>query len=302
MTPVFRQEMLDRYEDSEVALQIVSSPSCASSSRVFSLSPNLLAKQYDPLELEDSLKASAVASQLGIRVPFVRRVVQNDKNAYTIMDRLEGTTLDVSWTELGWFTTVKLALQLRRFVRLLRSITSPIAGSLATGECRSFWLEDRYGLPANSGPGEITHFFHFWANFTLMRRAMQESKQPRVPDSPEPTTEVQLTVEPFVLTHLDLTPRNLLISPSGQLTVLDWDLAGFYPIPFEYASMYSFNIPADWGLLARWRWHLFAWIGVGYYEADARLLRSMRSKFTRFAIGRRHELLAHGGPSRYPVP
>ncbi|KAL2839025.1 hypothetical protein BJX68DRAFT_259008 [Aspergillus pseudodeflectus] len=275
MAPVFREELLDRYEDSEVVLQIVSSPSCASSSR-----------------LEDSPKASAVASELGIRVPLARRVVQNDKSAYTIL---------VSWKELGWFTTVKHALQLRRFVKLLRSVTSPTAGSLATGECRSFWLEDRCGLPANSGPGEITHFFHFWANFTSIRRAMQESKQPRVPDSPKPTTEVQFTVEPFVLTHHDLTPRNLLISPSGQLTVLDWDLAGFYPIPIEYTSIYNFNIPADWGLLARWRWHLFAWIGVGYYEADARLLWTMRSKFTRFTIGRRYELLAHGGPSRYPV-
>ncbi|KAL3469893.1 hypothetical protein BJX99DRAFT_251643 [Aspergillus californicus] len=192
----------------------------------------------------------------------------------------------------------ELGLQLRRFVNILRSVTSPTAESLATGECRSFWLEDRYGLPANSGPAEMVHFFQFWANFTSMRRAMQAAKQGQTPNS---TAGAPLTIEPFVFTHHDLAPRNLLVSPSGQLSLLDWDLAGFYPVTFEYASMYNFNMPQDWGLMARLRWHLFAWIAVGYHEADARLLGNMRSKFTRFAVGRRYELLENGGPSRYPV-
>ena len=110
-----------------------------------------------------------------------------------------------------------------------------------------------------------------------------------------------MTIESFVLTHHDLTPRNLLISPSGQPSLIDWDLADFYPISFAYACMYNLNIPQDWGLMARLRWHLFAWIAVGYHEADSRLLRNMRSKFTRFSGGRRYELLGNGGPSRYPV-
>lgn len=297
----FREELLERYTDVELAHHIVSSPLCAITSRVFNLSPNLLAKQYDPSDVEDALKATEVASQLGIRGLSVRKIIKNQENAYTIMDRIKGTTLDVVWKELGWLMTVKLGLQLRRFVRKLRSVTSPTAGSLVTGECRSFWLEDRYGLPANSGPAEFAHFFRFWASFTSMRRAMQASKQPQAPGSPDFNVLVPLTIEPFVLTHHDLAPRNLLVSPSGQLSLLDWDLAGFYPVAFEYASMYNFNIPQDWGLMARLRWHLFVWIAVGYYEAGARLLQNMRSKFTRFAVGRRYELLANGGPSRYPV-
>ncbi|KAF7125132.1 hypothetical protein CNMCM5793_001241 [Aspergillus hiratsukae] len=299
MTLVSLEELLEGYTDLELVHHIVSSPLCASTSRLFNLSSNLIAKQYEPSEVEDASKATKVASQLGIRGTSVRRIIKNQENAYIVMDRVEGTPLDVVWKELGWFMTVRLGLQLRRFVKILRSVTSPTAGSLATGECRSSWLEDRYGLPANSGPAEIAHFFRFWANFMSMRRAMQASKQPQVPDSPDFTVGVPMTIEPFVLTHHDLTPRNLLVSPSGQLSLLDWDLAGFYPVTFEYASMYNFNIPRDWGLMARLRWHLFVWIGVGYHEADARLLRRMRSKFTRFPNGRRYELLEKGGPSRY---
>ncbi|KAJ5471619.1 hypothetical protein N7530_008976 [Penicillium desertorum] len=166
MALAFREELLEGYADFELAHLIVSSPSCASTSRVFNLSSNLIAKQYEPSEVEDALKATEVASQLGICGPSVRKIIKNEENAYTIMDRAEGTTLDVAWKELGWFMTVMLGLQLRRFVKILRTVTSPTAGSLATGECRSFWLEDRYGLPANSGPAEIAYFFRFWANFT----------------------------------------------------------------------------------------------------------------------------------------
>ncbi|KAH8426417.1 uncharacterized protein LDX57_004155 [Aspergillus melleus] len=301
MKLAFHEERLGEYTDSELGDHIVSSPTCASSWQVIELSPNLITKHYQRSEVEDALKATEVASQLGIRGPSIRRIVRNERSTFTIMDRIEGTTLDVIWKELGWFMTVKLGLQLRRFVKILRSVTSPTAGSLATGECRSFWLEDRYGLPANSGPAEIAHFFRFWTNFTSIRRAMQAAKQPQALDSPDSTVGVPMTIEPFVLTHHDLAPRNLIVSPSGQLSLIDWDLAGFYPITFEYASMYNFNIPQDWDLIARLRWHLFAWIAVGYYEADARLLRSMQFKFTRFAVGRRYELLGKGGPSRYPV-
>ncbi|RJE25365.1 ankyrin repeat protein [Aspergillus sclerotialis] len=292
MTLAFLEELLDGYTDLELAQYL-----CI----LAAVSIYLVAKQYEPSEVEDVLKATNIVSQRGIRCPSVRRIIKNPENAYTSMDRMEGTTLDVVWKELGWFMTAKLGLQLRRFVKILRSIISPTAGSLATGECRSFWLEDRYGLPANAGPAEIAHFFRFWANFTSMRRAMQASKQPQISDSPDFQLGVPMTIEPLVLTHHDLTPRNLLVSPHGQLSLLDWDLAGFYPVSFEYASMYNFNIPHNWGLMARLRWHLFVWIGVGYHEVAARLLRNMRSNFTRFSIGRRYELLGKGGLSRYPV-
>ncbi|KAL5363950.1 hypothetical protein BJX96DRAFT_127421 [Aspergillus floccosus] len=178
MTPASPEELLGVH-----GLRIGSShsilPRCASISQVSHLSSNLIPKYYNPSEVEDALKATEVANQLAIRGPFIRKLIKNQHNAYIIMDRIEGTRSDVAWKDLSWFTTVKLGLQLRRFVKTLRSVTLPAAGSLATGECRSFWLEDCYGLPANSGPGEIAHFFfffRFWMNFTSMRRAMQESK------------------------------------------------------------------------------------------------------------------------------
>lgn len=142
MASAFREDLLESYTDSELAHYIACLPSCESS-RVFNLSSNLIAKQYQPSEVEDAVKATEVAGQLGIRGPSIQKVIKNEENAYAIMDRIEGVTLDVIWKTLGWIMTIRLGLQLRCFINILRSVTSPTTGSLATGECRSFWLEDR---------------------------------------------------------------------------------------------------------------------------------------------------------------
>jgi hypothetical protein len=74
------------------------------------------------------------ATHLGVRVPAAKRIVTSNRSTYLIMERIDGVTLEEAWPKLGWFTTVKFALQLRWFVRLLRSLTSSTAGSLVSGE------------------------------------------------------------------------------------------------------------------------------------------------------------------------
>lgn len=293
----FHDDLLQSYCDTKLVRHIIGSPSLASAPGVSLLSSNFLAKHYEPDEVEDMISATDIACQLGIRAPTAKRIIRNGPDAYCVMDRIPGRTLEDVWTQLSWLITIKLGFQLRRFVQHFRSITSSVAGSLATGECRSFWLEDRYGLPARCRPGDMEYFFRFWINFTSMRKAIQTADQREIP-TPK---QQMLPTEPFVFTHHDLAPRNILLSPSGELWLLDWDLAGFYPIYFEYAAMQNFNIPQHWGLFARLRWHLFSWIATGLYGREAHVLEHIRSKFTRFAVGRRFHLLKNGGPYRYPA-
>jgi len=288
--PGFQDDLLQSYSDTELVRRIIGSPSLVRGIRL--LSSNFLAKHYNPDEVEDTIHATDIACLLGIRASTIKRITRNGPDAYCVMDRIPGRTLEDVWASLSWFNTIKLAFQLRRFVQHLRSITSPVAGSLATGECRSFYLEDRYGLPARCGPRDMEYFFGFWTNFTSMRKAIQTADQPIIPTQKLPT-------EPFVFTHHDLAPRNILLSPSDELWLLDWEYAGFYPIYFEYAAMQNFNM--QWGFFARLRWYLFSWIAAGYYRREAHVLEHIRSKFTRFAVGRRFHLLKNGGPRRYPV-
>lgn len=293
----FHDDLVQKYSEAELAHRITASPRLAPTSSVFLLSPILLAKHYEPPLVDDTVKAMEVAHQLGIRAPCIRRIIMYQENSYCVMERIHGTTLEDAWTKLGWFKTVQLALQLRRFISLLRSVTSSTAGSLATGECRSFWLQDRYGLPARASPEDLVSFLRFWAGFTSIQKAIKAAAYV----SADPKRGTPLIPKTFVFTHHDLAPRNILLASSGQLWLLDWDYAGFYPISFEYASMQNFDMPEGWHLFARLRWHLFTWIAVGWYEQHARLLRQIRSKFTRFAAGRRFQLLKIGGPFRHPA-
>ncbi|QSS56686.1 hypothetical protein I7I53_04967 [Histoplasma capsulatum var. duboisii H88] len=104
------------------------------------------------------------------------------------------------------------------------------------------------------------------------------------------------TAGPFVFTHHDLAPRNILLDKSNHLWLVDWDIAGWYPCYFEYAAMHNF-IPEGWTRLARMWWNLFTWIAAGRWESERCVLEQIRSKFSRFRTGRRFYLLKHGGPS-----
>jgi serine/threonine protein kinase len=293
----FQEELLQSYSDTDLAGHIHASPRLANSPSISLLSANLLAKRYRPDLVEDTVRVVELARQLGIRVPHIKRVIEFNSNAYCIMERIGGSTLEEAWAQLGWRTTIKLAMQLRQFIHLLRSVPSSTAGSVATGECRSFWLDDRYSLPARSSPEVITSFITFWVGFVSTRQAMKAAAQ----GSSHPQGYIPPTAKTFVFTHHDLAPRNLLLDSSGQLWLLDWDYAGWYPSYFEYASMQNFFIPQGWDWLSRIRWYLFSWFTVGRFEQEMRVLREIRSKFTRYRVGRRFEILKNGAPSRYPA-
>lgn len=75
---------------------------------------------------------------------------------------------------------------------------------------------------------------------------------------------------PLVLTHLDLHPQNLIVSPDGRLWVVDWEFAGFYPQWFEYYEMMG---GAPWDILGRgcWKRWIVGFI-AGFYQKQAAFL------------------------------
>ncbi|KJZ73984.1 hypothetical protein HIM_06652 [Hirsutella minnesotensis 3608] len=279
--------------ESELAVLIGKSPRLEQHSGIARLSNRYLAKAYDPASAEDTLEAVEVAHRLGIRVPrFVRSVRCGDM--VFAMERVEGDTLQDAWPSLGWWRSLRLALQLRRFILKMRSVTSKTAGSLVTGDCRSFWLDDHFGLPARAMPSDISAFFTFWANFISIRQELKKDSHHHSSLTGIPP----LSLSRLVFTHHDLAPRNMVVDSSNGLWLLDWDFAGFYPAYFEYASMYNFTLPPDWDILSRIRWNLFTWIAAGRPEKESRLLRIARSKFLRFGAGRRCSIRAQATKSR----
>lgn len=288
MESKFDDTRLLSYSDADLISYITSLPPLPNYSNIIPLSSKYLAKGHTEDEVEDVVRSMEFASQLGIRIPHIHRIVWADSGPFCVMDRVPGTTLDIAWPELGWISSLRLAFQLRRVIRRLRSATSTSAGSLASGECRSYFLEDRFGLPPRANFHHINAFLNFWANFTSIRHEIKKTPAEHA-ICPRPMFSCN---RPFVFTHHDLAPRNIVLDHEGQLWIIDWDEAGFYPRFFEYAGMYNFI--RAWDRLALWRWKLCAWIAAGVYDKEWHMLERIRYRFTRFSVARRFNMKANG--------
>lgn len=289
MCTEFEECLLQQYDDTTIVHYILESKPSQASSRVFFLSPNLVAKQYSRGEEEAAISAMECAGQLKIRVPSIHRVVKRNDDIYVISERVRGRTLEDAWIHLSWLRTLLLAFQLRRYIRRMRSLSSTTAGSLFDGMCRSVWLDDYYGLPPHASPEAITDFNQFWLNFVppSQRKNKKSSNM----------TFASKHHSPLIFTHQDLAPRNIIVDEKSRIWLLDWDCSGWYPRYFEYVSMQNFHTPSSWGWLDKLRWKLFSWISVGLFSKEQGELELTRMRFTRYPLGRKNEVLQEGAPA-----
>lgn len=264
------------YSDDKLLEHIsMSSTLSAVAPRVRTVSHLLVAKEVPVDEADDELAALDMAQRLKIRVPTVLRVVKGDP-MYIIMSRIRGSTLADRWPSLSWISTILLALQLRQYVRRLRSLTSRTVGSLSSGKCRSIWASDYYGIPDHATSSDLDAFLGFWIRY---KRKQANSRNSTLP----PTRRL-------VLSHHDLAPRNIIIDELGNVWLVDWQLSGWYPDYFEYASMQNFE-SHKWNRWSRLRWWIFCWISTGIYERERKQLASIKHKCGRFPLARKSIML-----------
>lgn len=253
--------MLENYSDSALVLLIQQSIPLITT-RVEStraLSQNLIAKFVNGQACYDEISALKQARKLGILVPTVRRLVvlnEEDEDYIIIMDRVQGRTLEQLWPEIGWWTTFRLAWQLRTYVQAMHAVTSTQTGGLSTGSVRSPWLEGLYPPLRHCSPVAFAGYLNWW-----LVSCRSNHIKPR-PD---------LLLEPLrehVIVHQDLAPRNMIVDSHNKLWLIDWGYAGFYPSYMEYLGMEASEMPwlhtSSWqARLARWRWAFLRWIAMG---------------------------------------
>ncbi|KAK3937389.1 hypothetical protein QBC46DRAFT_416389 [Diplogelasinospora grovesii] len=131
-------------------------------SRVIEVSDLYFTKRYEEKDIEDTKCAMQNAEALGVSVPHLKRVIRRGPVFEFVQARIHGQNLMTVWPDLGLLSTVRLAFQLRGMVRRMRTVTSPTAGLLGTGLCRSFWIEnDVYGIPRHASPEVISSIVNF---------------------------------------------------------------------------------------------------------------------------------------------
>lgn len=272
------------YGDSELVGHILSSPRICQYSALYVISPNLVVKCVSKRRAADEVEGIRFAQRLRLRVPSVKRIIHKDGDVYVIMTRVHGRTIEAAWPEMSWWSTIRAAFQLRNYIRVMRSKSSPTAGSLVTGECNSIWLEDYYGLPDHATPEMFSSYIQFWLEYQPRRKQTNKRRNTRKLHILPPTPKH------FVFTHQDLAPRNLLLDEQDNLWIVDWGRCGWYPLYFEYAGIQDPNFRLiSWG--DRLRWWIFCLISVGFYRKERRALAMVRGKCMRYPLARKDVVL-----------
>ncbi|KAF9519378.1 hypothetical protein BS47DRAFT_1482078 [Hydnum rufescens UP504] len=211
----------------------------------------------------DEIFALKHAREMGIRVPTVHRSIFFDDppfpSAIIIMERIHGRTLEHLWAEIGWWKTIRLALQLRRFAQIMRADTSTTTGGLVSGFIRSPYLDGIYAPLPHSSPAAFTGYVNWW-----LVNCRPTLVKPRPDLSLQPLRE-------HIFVHQDLVGRNIVVDARDQLWIVDWGFAGYYPIYMEYMGMHAPFMPwssnswiSSWmARLARWRWAFLRFIVLG---------------------------------------
>jgi thiamine kinase-like enzyme len=139
------------------------------------------------------------------------------------MEYVEGRQLAKCWPSLNWWSKLRIAFTLRRYIRQLRQLRSsrpgPVGDSPALCEGHIFYDEPRGPFPDYTS---LSAFFN---------KMLAMSKQG---GGAHPNTEDFDDSHPLVFTHHDLSLRNVMLGDDGKIWLIDWAWSGFYPEPFEY--------------------------------------------------------------------
>ncbi|PPQ71206.1 hypothetical protein CVT26_011019 [Gymnopilus dilepis] len=219
-----------------------------------------------------------ILQHTSIPVPRVRRLFAYKGYQYIVMEKIDGAPLHEVWPSLTPSQRFGVALTLQDYIRQLRQASAHYARRSCPGpmgptprKCLdATWLFDR-DRPCGPFESQAKLLGHWNAWFDLPKRNAR--------GSPESTKLVES--HPLVLTHGDLSPRNILVGHDGRLWVVDWEWSGFYPPWCEYimAASAALNdaMPRGWMVQPGTRqaaqswWNYIPFI-TGTWPLESRLL------------------------------
>ena len=157
------------------------------------------------------------------------------------MDFFKGQALDECWHNLPHDDQRQIAIQIAAMITQIQSIVIPQPGLLGGGPCHGRFFTDY-----SAGPFKDTAEIEGWFNHTL-------DICKRVNEAPQDTPLFQFTT--FVITHQDISPRNLIVGQNGDVWLIDWAHSGAYILLPSRVPHYR---PSNFSLtLMKWSFLLF---------------------------------------------
>ncbi|KAG6808262.1 hypothetical protein H0H93_000344 [Arthromyces matolae] len=198
------------------------------------LTTNTVAKpsqDENPYDMTEARALNWLFINTPVPIPRVRRIV----DCYIIMDYIPGKELSSVWTTLSTWKKIYIAFTLRRYLRRIHRIkSSPTTppGPISTRgplRCES----PIFRMRSPRGPFNSYSDLATWFN---ERNITTWDQKPIPLDDPKRKNPFDDS-QPLVLTHQDLNLHNIILGEDGQVWIIDWAWAGYYPPWFEYVTM-----------------------------------------------------------------
>ncbi|KAL4782700.1 kinase-like domain-containing protein [Aspergillus varians] len=187
---------------------------------VWSLGSKLIVKDRGPsIPALEVPNIQFVQEQTSIPVPTVVDSWDEDGHALIVMRRVPGKPLSEDWPTLHNRKREYRKANRRVYCNFLIMNGKPgnkLHGPLATDE--ELWEEMEQGLIENGVPE---------AARIRLRKSIPPSK-------------------PYTFTHGDLASVNMMVENGSLTDIIDWEMSGFFPVWWEYASTSVGQGEEDW--------------------------------------------------------
>ena len=175
-------------------------------------------------------EALKVAARAGVPVPRVHDVhTTRDGTGYIRMDYVHGETLEAVWPSMSAEERKDVARQLRGIVQTMRSANPP---PNYIGACDGTEVRDtRQYFTYHAPPCQDEKMFN-----EFLLSSLHEITPPLVRAAFPGRLR---THHRIVLTHCDLTPRNIIVQDGKIKGLVDWEDGGWYPEYWEYVKFFQ---------------------------------------------------------------
>ena len=176
-----------------------------------------------------------------IPVPTPLGVLVAGKTAYIFMSYIPGPTLDSVWSQLSNRQKVSIANQLNGILLTLRELKMPeeaLLGGVGGEGCKDTRRHTRISQKPIRSVSDFEDFIFSNPTFGSsvyigLIRSMSQSHAPKI-----------------CFTHADLRPANIVVKADHQgnysiSSILDWEMAGFYPDYWESVKATNTLSPQD---------------------------------------------------------
>ncbi|RKL46818.1 hypothetical protein BFJ72_g2558 [Fusarium proliferatum] len=190
----------------------------------------------------DMMHFAAAHGVLAPRIRGVYDVITKRPIARVMVsERVPGMPLVDVWQNMSQAEQASIKEQLRTQIKRMRTLVQPYIGRIDKQPTRNIYNTT---FVRHCGPFEDEEAFDNWCLDRLSGGTIQRWKWKRVLER-----QRRKSTGRFVLTHGDLSPRNIMVNGSTITGIIDWELSGFYP---EYVE-YAFSLGIGPGLEEWWK-------------------------------------------------